>query len=304
MWTMAGRRREQSGSGDTDARPVRGRWKRRLIKGAAWGAVAYAVWLVAACLVQRRLLFPRHMPSQAAHPGAGFPGLQKRWISTPQGKVEAWFVPAPRASKAHPAPAVILAHGNAELIDSQRQMVLGYRRLGISALLCEYRGYGRSGGSPSQRGITSDQVKCYDWLLARPEVDRHKIFFHGRSLGSGVVCALAAKRTPAALILQSPFTSIVDMMKWYLIPSFLVWDPFDNEAILKKMDRPVLLLHGTRDRVVPYRHSQTLHRVARQSTLSTYDCGHNDFPSTSSRFWNDIAAHLRRAGVLARRKKR
>ncbi len=301
---MAGRRREESGGGNTDARPVRGRWRRRLIKGAVWVVVAYVVWLVAALFVQRRLLFPRHMPSQAAHPGAGLPGLQKWWISTPQGKVEAWFVPAPRASIAHPAPAVILAHGNAELIDSQRQMVLGYRRLGISALLCEYRGYGRSSGSPSQRRITADQGKCYDWLAARPDVDRQKIFFHGRSLGSGVVCALATKRTPAALILQSPFTSVVDMMKWYLIPSFAVLDPFDNEAVLKKLDRPVLLLHGTGDRVVPYRHSQTLHRVARQSTLSTYDCGHNDFPSTSSRFWNEIADHLRRAGVLPRRQGR
>jgi fermentation-respiration switch protein FrsA (DUF1100 family) len=295
---MAGRRRSDSGDGDTGAKRVPGRWKRRLLKGATWAAVAYALWLLAAFFLQRRLLFPRHIPNRASHPGAGFPGLQKRWISSPQGKVETWFVPAARASTAQPKPAVIFAHGNAELIDGQLPMVLGYHRLGISVLLCEYRGYGRSAGSPSQRRITADQVKCYDWLAARGDVDRRKIFFHGRSLGTGVVCALAAKRKPAALILQSPFTSVVDMMAWYLIPKFVVRDPFDNEAVLRKLDRPVLLLHGKRDRVVPYRHSRALHRVARQTTLSTYSCGHNDLPITSSRFWDEIAAHLRRAGVL------
>lgn len=273
-------------------------WKRRAIKGVVWVAAAYSLWLLSAFFLQRCILFPRHVPKQAAQPGAGFPGLQKHWLTTPQGKVETWFMPAARASTTRPLPAVIFAHGNAELIDGQLAMVHGYHRLGISVLLCEYRGYGRSAGSPSQQRIIADHVRCYDRLAARDEVDREKIFFHGRSLGTGVACALAAKRAPAALILQSPFASVSDMMAWYLIPGFLVRDPFDNEAVLKKLDRPVLLMHGERDRIVPYRHSRALHRVARQSTLSTYGCGHNDFPTTSSRFWDEIAAHLRRAGVL------
>jgi hypothetical protein len=276
--------------------------RRKALQVVAALAVGYALWLVAAFFVQRRLVFPRHLPRQAAQPGAGMPGLEERWFSSPQGQVEAWFVPAAGASRARPAPAVLFAHGNAELIDGQAALVHGYHRLGVSVLLCEFRGYGRSAGSPSQARITADYVRCYDWLAARRDVDRRRIFFHGRSLGTGVVCALATRRKPAALILQSGFASIASMMAWYLIPRFLVRDPFDNEAVLRTLDRPVLLLHGTRDRVVPYRHSRALHRVARGSTLSTYDCGHNDLPIDSQRFWTDIAAHLRRAGVLPLRR--
>jgi len=285
---------------DSEIRSTRlpGPWKRRLYKGAAWAAAGYALWLVAAFFVQRRIVFPRHVCREASQPGAGFPGLQKRWISTPQGKVETWYVPAAGVSSVRPGPAVIIAHGNGELIDGQLATVHGYHRLGISALLCEYRGYGRSAGSPSQRRIVADHVKCFDWLAHRGDVDRRRIFFHGRSLGTGVVCALAAKRKPAALILVSPFTSIADMMAWYLIPRFGVRDPFDSEAVLKGLDRPVLVLHGTRDRVVPYRYGRALHRAAKRSTLSTYSCGHNDFPIRSKRFWKDITAHLRRARVL------
>lgn len=288
---------------DSHGRAPLARWKRRLWKGALWAVAGYAVWLVLALFVQRRLVFPRHHPKQAAVPGAGFPGLKKRWLSTPQGKVETWFVPAARASTVRPAPAVILAHGNAELIDGQGALVHGYHRLGVSVLLCEYRGYGRSAGAPSEQRIVADHVKGHDWLAARGDVDRRRIFFHGRSLGTGVVCALAKKRKPAALILQSPFTSIADIMAWYLIPRFAVRDPFDNLSVLKTLDRPVLLLHGKTDRVVPYRHSRALKRIAKQATLSTYDCGHNDFP-LSARFWKDITTHLRGAGVLGSRGRR
>ncbi len=282
----------------TAPKPQSALWQ-RVLKVVAWAAAAYAVWMLLAFFLQRRLVFPRHLAKQAPQSMASLKGLQKRWISTSQGKVETWFIPARRASTAHPAPAVIIAHGNAELIDGQLATVRGYHRLGISALLCEYRGYGRSAGTPSQKGIVADHVKCYDWLANRGDVDRKRIFFHGRSLGTGVVCALAAQRPPVALILVSPFTSIAHMMAWYLIPRFAVRDPFDNEAVLKKLDRPVLLLHGKADRVVPYRYSKALHKVARSSTLRTYGCGHNDFPIRSKRFWEDITGHLRRAGVVS-----
>ncbi|MFH2006582.1 MAG: alpha/beta hydrolase [bacterium] len=291
-------RRSNAGTGDTAAKPPGGRWKRRAWRGAAWVAAAYAMWLLLAFFLQRRLVFPRHIPRQDPAAGAGLPGLQKRWISTSEGRVETWFVPAANATTARPAPAVIIAHGNAELIDGQGAAVHGYHRLGISALLCEFRGYGRSAGSPSQGHIVADHVRCYDWLAKRGDVDRRRIVFHGRSLGTGVVTALAVKRKPAALVLVSPFTSLADVMAWYLIPRFLVRDPFDNEAALERLDRPVLLVHGTNDRVVPYRHSRSLHRIAKRSTLSTYSCGHNDVPIHSKRFWQDIATHLHRAGVI------
>ena len=105
---------------------ARGRWRRRVWKGLLWAVVIYAGWLLVACFLQRRLLFPRHMVKTAESPGTGIPRLVKRWFSTPEGKVEAWFVPGRGASDAKPGPAVIFAHGNAELIDWQQDVIHHY----------------------------------------------------------------------------------------------------------------------------------------------------------------------------------
>ena len=266
-----------------------------------WIIICYAGWLLMACLLQRRMVFPRHLVKPDPHAGDRIARLVKVWLETPEGNVESWFVPAPKATSSHPTPAVLYAHGNAELIDYQHDLIRGYSRLGVSVMLCEFRGYGRSAGSPSQKKITSDFAQCYDWLKARPEVDPTRIFFHGRSLGTGVVCSLARRRKPAALILVSPFTSIADMMAWYLIPRPFVRDPFDNAAVLKAYQGPVLLMHGKRDAVVPIRYSEALHGLSPRSTFRRYNCGHNDFPTHSSRFWSDIETHLRHAKILTDR---
>jgi hypothetical protein len=194
-------------------------------------------------------------------------------------------------------PAVIYAHGNGELIDNAGRIVRGYRRLGVHVMLCEYRGYGRSAGSPSQKRIVADFVKCRDRLAEFDGVDPKRIFYHGYSLGTGVVCGLADRRKPAALILQSPFTSVAALMAKYWIPRLFVLDPFDSLAVVRDFDGPVLLLHGTRDKLIPIAHSKKLHRAAARSVFRKYDCGHNNFPR-GNRFWRDVQSFLTRHGVL------
>jgi len=100
-----------------------------------------------------------------------------------------------------------LAHGNGELIDFWPNELNRFTNLGIGVLLVEYPGYGRSTGPQSQSSITEAFVTAYDTLCARADVEASKIILVGRSLGGGAVCALAAKRPAAALILMSTFTS-------------------------------------------------------------------------------------------------
>ena len=99
----------------------------------------------------------------------------------------------------------------------------------VRVLLPEYRGYGRSAGSPSQRAITEDLIAFYDLLARRPEVDAQRVVFHGRSLGGGAVCDLARHRKPAAVILMSTFTSMKRMAPRYLVPGFMVERSSDRE---------------------------------------------------------------------------
>jgi fermentation-respiration switch protein FrsA (DUF1100 family) len=260
--------------------------------------LAYAAWVAAGWLLQRRVMFPRGYALARANPGAHIVGLERGTLDTDEGPVETWFVAGDGVSAERPGPLVVFAHGNAELIDDQEVIFEGYRRLGVSVLACEYRGYGRSAGSPSEAHLVEDHERALEAALRRPVVDPSRLIYHGRSVGAGVACALAVRRAPAALVLRAPFTSTAAMAGRFLVPSFAIRDRFDNAAVLRALDAPVLILHGRRDEVIPFEHGRRLHELARRSTFVEYDCGHNDFPEDSERHWRDVESFLREGGIL------
>jgi fermentation-respiration switch protein FrsA (DUF1100 family) len=128
----------------------------------------------------------------------------------------------------------------------------------MNLVLPEYRGYGRSGGKPSQATILADLVRIHDQMVTRPEVDPSRVLFHGRSIGGGVVCALAAVRKPHAMILMSTFTSIHDVAKKWFVPKSLIADPFESLEVVRTLDIPILVVHGTEDRLIPPSHGHAL----------------------------------------------
>ena len=258
-------------------------------------AALAAAWLGCVWLFQRALIYPRWLvgPGFAPRP----PGFESLWIETPAGRVEAWFLPAGGAK----GPAVVYAHGNAELIDFQADLARAWRARGFSVLLPEYRGYGRSQGSPSEKAIVEDFSRFFDLLAARPEVDPARIVFHGRSLGGGVLARLAVRRAPAALILQSSFTSVTRLARGYLVPAALVRDPYDSLEALKSIRCPVLIVHGSRDRTIPASEARELHRAAPGSRLVLLDRDHDDWPSDDAALWTEIDALLRETGLAATR---
>ncbi|MFC1654708.1 alpha/beta hydrolase [Myxococcota bacterium] len=261
-------------------------------------AAGYLIWGITLFSLQRRIIFPRHYAQPLPNAGENVPGLEKIWIESPEGPVESWFLPGDGISPENPGPVVVFAHGNAELIDYWPDELSGYRRMGVSVFLPEYRGYGRSKGDPSQKAITEDYIKFHDQLTKRPDVDKKRIIFHGRSLGGGAVCALAEKRKPAALILMSTFVSVVEMSRGYLIPGFLVRDPFENIEVVKQLDIPILIMHGRHDDLIPYKHAEKLHAAAKNSKLITYECDHNSCPPDWKVFWNDVNLFLKSANIL------
>ncbi len=252
-----------------------------------------AAWIIAVWFVQRSIVFPRSMARAAALP-APPADAQVLSIDTPAGKVEAWYF---RAGAARGAVA-LMAHGNAELIDGNVEIARQYNRLGVHALLVEYRGYGRSAGTPSEDGIVADFAAARALVAARPEVDDARWVYHGRSLGGGVVCALARRSPPAALVLQSTFTSIDAMAPWPLLPSWLVRDHFDNLGALRALDQPVLVFHGTHDTIVPVAHGRALAAAAKHARLIEVDSDHNDFPVASPEVWAAIEGFLQDSRVL------
>jgi len=268
-----------------------------IVKFVLWVLLLYLAYAGLVFLLQRQILFPRGMIPAHPAPPATAPGREQLWLDTSYGRVEAWYL-TPAGKRRGPGPAVIFAHGNGELIDFWPDELAPFGRMGIGVLLVEYPGYGRSGGSPSQKSITAAFAAAYDHLKERPDIDPERIVLFGRSLGGGAVCALARVRPSAALILMSTFINVHAFAKNFLIPSLLVRDPFDNLAVVKTYSNPILFIHGKHDDIIPYRHGLTLSRAALNAKLVSYDCRHNDCLPGVGNFWRDVEAFLRSIGIL------
>jgi pimeloyl-ACP methyl ester carboxylesterase len=261
----------------------------KLFAGALFFYMGYCCLLF---LFQRQMLFPRYLIDVPTGVAEEIPTLETIWLDTSFGKVEAWFLPAERVHGTGPAPAVIFAHGNGELIDFWPHELKKFTHLGVGVMLVEYPGYGRSQGTPSQDSIRETFITAYDRLVERDGVDPGRIVLFGRSLGGGAVCLLAAQRPSAGLILMSTFTSARSFAGRYLAPEFLVRDPLDNLLVVRSYSGPVLVMHGIRDEVIPYRHGVSLYRAAKQGKMITYNSGHNDCPPNWNIFWKDIETYL------------
>jgi len=250
-----------------------------------------AMWAITA--LQRYITFPRAHPS-VQQPAARIAAAGEAiWFDIDGGRVEAWFLPAPGPS---PSPLVIHAHGNGELIDIQTESVSALRATGIGILLVEYPGYGRSTGHPSEKLVTDTFVAAYDWASHDARVDPARIIGYGRSLGGGAVAQLAARRRIAALVLESTFTSIGELVRANHIPGWLIVNEFDTRAVLAKYSGPVLILHGTHDGTFPVALAHALHKASSRSVLHVQDCGHNDCPSQ----WELVRSFLEQNGVISR----
>ncbi len=270
-----------------------------MIKFLGWAILFYVGYCGFLFALQRQMIFPRSLIAHSRGSHNDHLAVEKIWHGDGQGGgVESWYLPPLTVGPPSRSPAVIFAHGNAELIDFCAEELQPFTVMGIGVLLVEYPGYGRSSGTPSQKTITAALKTAYDALVARKDVDPAKIVFYGRSLGGGAVSALAVERQAAALILTSTFTGVRPMAAKYLVPGFLVLDPFDNLSVVRNYDRPVLIVHGRYDDIIPFHHGEILHKASKQSTLLAYDCGHNDCPPDWNVFWRDIEDFLRGAGII------
>jgi pimeloyl-ACP methyl ester carboxylesterase len=243
-------------------------------------------------------MFPRNQIPQPLNAEIKIAGLEKIWLDTDNGKVEAWFIAPVNLHAGTRAPAVIFGHGNGELIDFWPEELIKFTQIGIALLLVEYPGYGRSAGKPSQKSITQTFIAAYDKLIAREDVDPSRIILFGRSLGGGAGCSLARHRQSATLILISTFISAKSFAKNFLVPPFIVRDPFDNLAVIKKYPNPVLIMHGKHDTIIPFSHGKALHAAAKQGEMIAYNAGHNDCPPDWNVFWKDVEGFLRQNGTI------
>jgi pimeloyl-ACP methyl ester carboxylesterase len=282
-------------------RPVT--WRRRVVEYMMVLPVVYAAYCTALYAMQDRFIFPREIAGSGRPVGSLPRGVESVWIEVGTAerpvRVEAWYAGPTAGAAGGKAPAVVFCHGNAELIDSALDHVRGWRERGYAVLLPEYRGYGRSGGAPCQRDLVADAGRFYDLLAARPEVDAARIVIHGRSLGGGVACQLAAARPCAALVLESTFTSVAGFTWSMGAPPILCTSPFRSDRVLPTLGRPVLILHGAQDEIIPVAQGRRLHEITPGSAYAEIAGGHNDFPADWGAYWRALDPFLSEQGLPA-----
>jgi abhydrolase domain-containing protein 17 len=150
---------------------------------------------------------------------------------------------------------LLLSHGNGEDLGSVLPLLPGLANLGFSVFAYDYRGYGLSDGSPSERHVYADIDAAYDYLTGKLRVAPDTIVAYGRSLGAGASVDLAARRPVGGVILESPFLTAFRVMTG--VPLF----PFDKFRNVDKIGRvrcPLLILHGDADEIVPFWHGRRL----------------------------------------------
>jgi fermentation-respiration switch protein FrsA (DUF1100 family) len=171
---------------------------------------------------------------------------------------------------------ILYSHGNAEDLGHVFPLLEQMRDLGFAVVAYDYRGYGESrAGPPTVRKALEDAEAAYQYATTELGVAPERLILYGSSVGSGPAVELAARHRPAGLILHSAFTSTYRVITRVPV---LPFDRFQNLSRLRDVHCPVLVIHGTRDFVVPFSHGRVLFEAAREPKQSLWveGAGHNN----------------------------
>lgn len=240
-----------------------------------WGACAYGAVVLLLYLNQSRYVY-LPIEEHATTPAAYRMAYEDFWITTEDGvRLHGWHVPAPQ-----PRAALLFFHGNAGNISHRLDSIRIFHELGLSVFIFDYRGYGRSEGSPSEEGTYRDALAAWRNLREERGLPAHAIVVFGRSLGASIAAWLAARERPAALIIESAFTSAPDLgaeIYPWLPVRWLLRIRYDTLAAVRETRVPILVVHSREDRIVPFHHGESLFAAANApKNFLELRGGHND----------------------------
>ncbi|MGE0513980.1 MAG: alpha/beta hydrolase [Hyphomicrobiaceae bacterium] len=245
---------------------------------AGMSVALYALVVGAAWLGQRHLMYVPDA-TRVAPAAAGLTGVDEQVLRTPDGaQVIVW-----RALAKAGHPTILYLHGNAGNLAGRADRFQRYQRQGFGLMMLSWRGYSGSSGHPTEVNNVADAGLVYDALVASG-VRAEDIVVYGESLGSGVAIQLAGSRRVGALVLDAPYTSIIDVALLsypYLPVRPLLIDRYESDRHIAKVTAPVLILHGERDAIIPVRMGRALYDLVQgEKKLALFpDGGHVDLDS-------------------------
>lgn len=238
-----------------------------------WVAVAMVCFAFAVWGAGRMLYYPMRYPAGEWSVQQTLDAKDIVLKASDGTKLHAWWIVAPGSKL-----ATLHLHGNGGNITHRGLSARNIVRAGSSVLLLDYRGYGKSEGSPSEPGLYRDAEAAYDWIAAQG-YGPDQIVLHGESLGSAVAAYLATNRRARGVILEAPFTSAraVAGRVFPVIGPMLIWG-YNTMARMKDIHAPVLIVHGDRDEIIAYEFGQQLYAAANEpkSFWTISGATHND----------------------------
>jgi len=223
----------------------------------------YVLLAVLLYLFQNRMVFLANLPGRALIATPQDAGLRFEDVSiaTSDGlQLHAWFVPAER-SKA----TVLFLHGNAGNISHRLDSIGIFHALGLDTLIIDYRGYGQSEGSPGEQGTYIDATAAWDYLVNYRGIAPEQIVIFGRSLGGAIAAWLASENTAAAVIIESCFSSALDMARrlYPFMPARLITRlKYPVNDYIGRLKSPLLVVHSRDDEIIPFSMGQALFEAA------------------------------------------
>lgn len=267
--------------------------------------IGYAVLLGLVWAFQERIAFPAPRAPVPEPRAVGLPTGERIELVTPSGtRLLGWYLP-PRAANPGLAPGVrgpglLWFYGNGENIAAIWPVLREFQPPGTALLVVDYPGYGGSGGRATEPALYEAAAAAYDALVARADVNPARVFVYGRSLGSAPATWIAARRPAAGLILESPFTSAREMSgrHYGIFPGVIVRLRLDNLTMIRDVRCPVLVFHGTADRLVPIAMGRRVAEAAPGPVelVEIEGSGHNDSYSVGgSAYREKVWEFVRRA---------
>lgn len=206
---------------------------------------------------RRSLFFPSHeMGNSPKDIGLEFEDI---FFNKPDDlKLNGWFVPSKDARY-----TIIFCHGNAGNISHRLGKIDFFHKLGCNVFIFDYRGYGRSKGAPSEKGLYNDIQGAYNYLLSR-NIAPEQIIGYGESIGGAVIIDLASKNKLAAIIIDSAFTNSKDMVKiaYPYLPYWVFSSRWDSLNKIRSITVPKLMIHSINDEIVPFKLGRKLFESA------------------------------------------